>query len=44
MEEEFKKNVCMLLKDLIKFNNEPRIIVNLVNNFEDENAEALYLK
>ena len=41
MEKQFKQNVKDLLRDLIKFNQEPHIILNLVRNFEDYNAEVL---
>ena len=43
MDNQFKENVKYLLKDLVKFNNEPYIILNLVSKFEDVNVEDLEL-
>jgi hypothetical protein len=41
MKNQFKVNVQYLLRDLIKFNDEPHIIKNLVKNFEKNNAKEL---
>jgi len=41
MANRFNENVKYLLKDLVKFNNEPSIILSLVRTFEDANVEDL---
>jgi len=44
LEDKFKEDIKQLLKDLSKFCNEPTIIINLVNKFQDDNVEDLFLK